>query len=192
MNGKLFIVSAPSGAGKTSLVESVLDRLKPKCSIDRLVTYTTRDARPGEVNGIDFCFVTETEFEIRLQEGFFIEWSRDYGCYYGSPKTVEVDLLHGNSRILVIDRTGAKQLCEHVLDAVTIWIYTESICVLRDRLLNRGTNSLEQIESRLELARAELEQEFENKFYKYHILNDDFSKTVQNLEEIFVKELKIF
>lgn len=192
MNGKLFIVSAPSGAGKTTLVESVLGRLKTKHIIDRLVTYTSRESRPGEVDGKDFCFVTEIEFEKRLKEGFFIEWSMDYGCYYGSPKHVENDLQIGQSRILVIDRRGAKQVIQQLPDVVTIWIYTSSVDVLRGRLLARGANTLEQIESRLELARAELEQEFENKFYKYHILNENFSETVENLEEIFLKELKVF
>ena len=104
MSGKLFIVSAPSGAGKTSLVDEILTRLRPKCPIDRCVTYTSREIRPGEQEGVDFCYVSPQEFEKRVQEGFFLEWSKEYEHYYGSPRQVENELRNGNSRILVIDR----------------------------------------------------------------------------------------
>lgn len=192
MSGKLFIVSAPSGAGKTSLVDEILTRLKRQYNIDRLVTYTSRDIRPGETEGKDFCFVSPKEFEKRVQEGFFLEWSKEYEHYYGSPRRVENDLKDGHSRILVIDRSGAKQVLEHISDAITVWIYTPSIEVLKERLLSRGVNSPEQIETRLEIAKQELEQEAQHKFYTHHILNDDFEKAASDLEKILENELKIF
>ncbi|MFC1841935.1 guanylate kinase [Candidatus Dependentiae bacterium] len=192
MSGKLFIVSAPSGAGKTSLVNEILTRLQPKYPIDRLVTYTSREIRPGEREGIDFCYVTPQEFEKRAQEGFFLECSKEYECYYGSPNCVKDDLKKGDSRVLVIDRNGAKQVVDAVSDAVTIWIYAPSIDVLKKRLVNRGLNSVEQIERRIELAKTELEEEEKSKFYKYHVLNDNFDQAADNLESIFINELKKF
>ena len=191
MSGKLFIVSAPSGAGKTSLIDEILTRLQPRYVIDRVVTYTSRDARPGECEGVDFCYVSPKEFEKRVQEGFFLEWSKAYEHYYGSPTSVKDDLKNGNSRILVIDRVGAKQVLKHVSEAVTVWIHTPSIDILRQRLMRRGANSLSQIEKRIELARKELQDEEANRVYTYHVLNGDFDKAAKDLEEIFVKELNI-
>ena len=192
MSGKLFLVSAPSGAGKTSLVDEVIVRLKLQYSIDRLVTYTSRDIRPGEQEGKDFCFVSSKEFERLIQKGFFLEWSKEYEYYYGSPNSVKEDIKNGKSRILVIDRNGARQVLKHVSDAVTIWIYTLSVEVLRKRLLDRGVNSLQQIESRINLAKIELEEEKNNKLYVHHLLNDNFDEAANNLELIFAKELKKF
>lgn len=192
MNGKLFIVSAPSGAGKTSLVDEILTRLPSKYTIDRLITYTSREIRPGEYQGVDFFYVSQKDFEKRVREGFFIEWSKEYEHYYGSPLSVKNELEIGKSKILVIDRNGAKQVLKQISDAVTIWITVSSIDVLRDRLLGRGLNSLDQIEKRIKLANIELKQEEKNGFYKYHILNDNFSEAADNLEKIFVNTLKKF
>jgi len=189
MEGKLFIVSAPSGAGKTSLVDEILARLMPQYPIDRLVTYTSREIRGGEKHGKDFFFVSPKEFEMRVQQGFFIEWSNEYGHYYGSPKQVQKDLQDGMSRVLVIDRKGAKQVVEHIKKPVLIWIYTHGLDVLKNRLLKRGKNSSEQIEKRLKIAKFELEEEQKNKFYRHHILNDIFADAAASLESVFVSEL---
>ncbi len=192
MSGKLFIVSAPSGAGKTILVDEVLGRLKPNYSIDRLVTYTSRDKRDGEEDGKDFNFVSSLEFEMKIKSDFFIEWSNEYGHYYGSPAHVTEGLDNGDSRILVIDRKGAKQVLEQLKESILVWIYTKNLDVLRQRLLTRGLNTKEQIENRLKLAKIEVEQEAKNPFYKHHILNDIFAKAAKNLELIFLNELAKF
>ena len=155
------------------------------------MTYTSREIRPGEQEGIDFCYVSPQEFEKRLKEGFFLEWSKEYEHYYGSPKQVEKELKNGNSRILVIDRSGAKQVLKHVSDAVTVWIEVPSIAILRQRLLQRGVNNISQIEKRIEQAKKELQDEEKDRVYTYHVLNDDFDKAAKDLEEIFVKELNI-
>ena len=192
MSGKLFIISAPSGAGKTSLVDDVLPKLQDVCSIDRLITYTSREKRPGEQDGVDFNYISDKEFEDKIYQGFFIEWSRAYDHYYGSPADVVKDMANGKSKILVIDQVGARKLIERISNVVTIWIYTSTIDVLKERLVKRGCNSLAQIEKRVERARFELEQEAKNKFYKYHILNDVFDDATKNLEQILVNELKKF
>jgi len=192
MSGKLFIVSAPSGAGKTSLVENVLPKLKQTYQIDRLITCTSRKARPGERQGVDFTFMSEADFEMKIKQGFFIEWSKAYDHYYGSPVSVIDDLKNGASRVLVIDRLGAKQVLERVSGSVSIWIYPSSIGVLRERLLTRGANTLQQVERRLELAKFELEDEAKNNLYTHHVLNDIFDEASEVLETIFVNELKKF
>jgi len=188
-SGKLFIVSAPSGAGKTSLVDNVLRRVPCECMLDRMVTYTSRDMREGEKNGIDFFFISESIFEQKIQEGFFVEWSKAYGSYYGSPNQVVNELNSGRSLILVIDRTGMQQVLNLFINAVTIWIYTPDIQVLRKRLLERGKNTVEQIEKRLKIAAQELREENEKKIYKYKILNDHFDDAVKSFEAILLYEL---
>ena len=192
MSGKLFIISAPSGAGKTSLVDDVLPRLQDVCSIDRLITYTSREKRPGERESVDFNYISDKEFENKIHQGFFIEWSKAYDHYYVSPADVVQDLGNGKSKILVIDQVGAKKLTERIPDVVTIWIYTPTVDVLRQRLLQRGHNSEKQIERRLERAKFELEEEAKKIFYKYHILNDVFDDAAKHLEQILVNELKNF
>ena len=192
MSGKLFIISAPSGAGKTTLVDDILLKLKQKYPIDRLITCTSRCRRPGERCGIDFDFMSDVEFQIKIKQGFFIEWSKAYDHYYGSPVSVIDDLRAGNSKILVIDRVGTQQVLKRISDSITIWISPPSIGELRRRLLTRSVNTLNQVERRLELARFELEQESKNKLYKYHVLNDVFDEASKKLETIFVNELKKF
>ena len=189
MSGKLFIVSAPSGAGKTSLVNEVLGRLKPKHPIDRLITYTSRDIRKGEQEAVDFCFVSPQEFEMQIKNDFFLEWSKEYHHYYGSPAQVLQELKEGKSRILVIDQNGAKQVLQRVPDASTIWIYTPTIEALKERLEKRGLNTPEQIKKRLEIAKNELAQEKKNSFYEHHILNDVYNEAADNLERVLLSEL---
>jgi len=192
MSGKLFIISAPSGAGKTSLVDNLLPKLQKDYSIDRLVTYTSRNMRPGEAEGVDFNYISGKEFEKKIKEGFFVEWSKAYDNYYGSPSSVIQDIGSGKSKILVIDQVGAKKILGQMSDAVPIWIYTPTIDILRQRLLSRGHNSLDEIERRIKRATFELKEEAKNRFYKYHILNDIFDDAAKNLELILVKELKSF
>lgn len=187
--GKLFIVSAPSGAGKTSLVDNIINTFGKEYNIERLITYTSRQIRHGEEHGKDFYFVTKQEFEERIEQGFFIEWSLDYGHYYGSPASVKGQIESGVSKVLVIDRNGAKQVIRGFSDAVTIWIFVQSVDILRHRLLKRGLNTIEQIEQRLKIAQQELLQETRTNLYKYHVLNDDFYEATEKLKEIFLKEL---
>ena len=190
MSGKLFVISAPSGAGKTTLVRHILELLQGTYSISRVVTYTTKTPREGEsVEGVDYHFVSQEEFERKIGESFFIEWSCAYGHYYGSPSFVKAKMAEGHSHILIIDRLGAARIKEVIPDAILIWIYTSSLEVLKQRLEQRGGESAEQVAARLKLAVSEIEQEALRPAYNFHVLNEDFYESVAKLCEIFKKFL---
>ena len=187
-SGKLFIISAPSGAGKTSLVGMVLERVRPHYSIDRVITYTTKAARPGEQSGHDYHFLSPGEFERRIKQGFFLEWSTAYDAYYGSPRSILADIKKGQSYLLILDRAGAQQVVANKVDPVLIWVYTANMAVLRERLAARKTDNPEQIERRLERAKKEVDFEQRKRLYHHHILNDNFDDAVQQLEHIICNE----
>src|SRR5581483_10666268 len=111
--GVLFIVSAPSGAGKTTLVNAALGSLKSSHAIERVITYTSRMPREGEIPGVDYHFISELEFQSRIKDGFFLEWSGAYGTYYGTPRGLLEDLEKGHHRILIPDRNGAQKILEN-------------------------------------------------------------------------------
>ncbi len=198
MSGKLFIVSAPSGAGKTTLVRAVLDDFYSQFSINRVITYTSRPPRYGERSGEDYHFISSSEFEKKKNSHFFLEWSGRYDHYYGTPRYIIDGLANGNSCVLVIDRSGAQQIISIANDpspilrncVVPIWIYTSDILELERRLVCRGKNTEKQICRRIALAKAELKQEQQNPIYKHYILNDDFHKAKKRLMEVFVIELQ--
>jgi guanylate kinase len=188
--GKLFIVSAPSGAGKTTLVNNLCDHIGVECRLERVITYTTKKPRPGESDGKDYYFLSKDEFERKAQEGFFIEWSTAYGHYYGSPRYILNDFSEGRSHILIIDRQGAKAVYSQIQTAVLIWIYTENIGILSNRLRQRNTENDEDFLKRIALAQKEIEDERINSFYHYHVLNDNVEIAVQKLIAIVLDELK--
>src|SRR5437879_4794715 len=107
MIGKLFVISASSGAGKTTLVTAIITHMGGHVNLERVVTYTTRTPAPGDVPGVDYHFVTPAQFQEKIAAGFFMEWSTAYGHYYGSPRSVLDEVAAGNSRILILDRAGA-------------------------------------------------------------------------------------
>ncbi len=191
MSGKLFIISAPSGAGKTTLVKHVLKRLNPEHAISRVVTYTTKSPREKEaVHGQDFYFISQAEFEQKITQEYFIEWSNAYGNYYGSPVSIMKQMARGESLIIILDRAGALQVKEKVPEATLIWIYTSSIDVLRNRLLARASETPKQVECRLMLAKKEIQAEDMHPCYQFHILNDDFYESLDDLYHVFNKILK--
>lgn len=185
MTGKLFIISASSGAGKTTLVNAVLQRIQSIHDVSRVLTYTTRAPRQGEVDGIDYHFVTVQEFEAWIAQGFFLEWSNTYGAYYGSPLSIIEELPQGKSYIAILDRAGAERVMKVHPDSVLIWIYADIIS-LRDRLVGRKTETNEQIEYRIQLAKKEIEEEIFKKFFTFHVHNDDFNRAIQELETLIV------
>ncbi len=187
--GKLFIISAPSGAGKTTLVNELLQRVAPRYAIERVVTYTSKFARVGELDGYDFHFVSPQNFEQRIKDGFFLEYSTAYEAYYGTPRSILHDMQQGKSYLLVIDRIGAQQILEQVKEVVSIWLYTKNSDVLKKRLEKRAREDADQIKRRLDRAQVEMAKERENRLYYYHILNDDFETAVTCLEGIVVDEL---
>ena len=179
--GTLFIVSGPSGVGKTTAVTKFLQQHGKDYEVSRVVTYTTKTPRVTEVQGLDYHFITQAEFERKISDGFFLEWSGEYGACYGTPAHIMKELAHGKSFILIIDRIGAAQIIKNHPRAVLVWIQISSMDVLADRLASRKTDSLEQIQIRLLLAKKEIEQESHLPMYHYHVVNDDLKLAVQGL-----------
>ena len=186
--GKLFVISASSGAGKTSLVNNAIKRLAPDIDIKRVVTYTTRAPRPHEVHGQDYYFISHDEFNKKLKEGFFLESSTYDGHQYGSPQ-VQYDLLQGTSLLLITDRAGAKEVHRQIGQAVLIWILAPDVETLKQRMISRETETHTQIERRLKIAIQEMEEENKQHFFEYHLVNDDFERSLEELILIIHDEL---
>lgn len=173
------------------MVERLLDCIRCHCRINRVITYTSKSARPNEKDGQDYYFVSEEEFRKKAEEGFFMEWSDAYGCLYGSPCSIVDEVERGRSYILIIDRVGAEKIAAQCPHAVLIWIYTKGLEVLRQRLEQRNTETPQQVQHRLSCAQSEIEQELKCPLYRYHVLNDDFDRALQKLERIIKRELGI-
>jgi len=188
MKGTLFIISAPSCAGKTSLLRA-LHRGKLGSKLTQYTTYTTKQPREGDRQGVDFCFISREEFEQKIAQNFFIEWSDTYTNYYGTPRSIIDDLKAGISYTIILDRVGARQVAQEIPNAILIWIYVSDIDELAKRIHLRGQDSPEQVALRLRLAQDEIRQEKEHSFYAYHIKNDDFGTALGNLEEIITLHL---
>jgi len=183
MTGKLFIVSAPSCAGKTSLLQAVLAG-KAGESVSQYITYTTKPPRKGDIHGKDFHFISVDEFKRKIKEGFFLEWSNTYINYYGTPRSIMNDLEAGISYIIILDRAGARQMMSAIPEAVLIWIFVSELDELAGRLCKRGLDTPEQVQLRLQLAEREMKEEKSEKIYHYHIKNDDFDAALAYLEQI--------
>jgi guanylate kinase len=183
MSGTLFIVSSPSGGGKTSLVKALLEA-EPEVRLS--VSYTTRPARPGEVKGRDYHFVTLPEFERMLEAGEFLESAVIYGNRYGtSQKWIERERAEGHDVLLEIDWQGAQQVRRLMRQVVSIFILPPSPEVLEARLRGRGQDSEEVVSRRLAAAREEIAHVSE---YEYVIINDDFNRAAQDLRSIIRAE----
>lgn len=191
MNGKIFVVSASSGAGKTSVVNQCILSYGKELNIQRVVTYTTKTPRSDEVCGVDYEFVSVVEFQQKIKEGFFLEWSDAYGAFYGSPKDIVQETKGGRSFVIILDRSGACSIKALVEDSVLVWIGVPDIKVLEDRLLGRAANSQEEIESRILIAKLELEQESKNSVFDYVLINEDFNESVLKLRDIISSELGV-
>lgn len=188
--GKLFVVSAPSGTGKTTLVGTVMERLDHKnIQIKRVITYTTKKPKKCEVPGKDYHFISYEEFEKKIDIGFFIEWSQAYGNYYGSPAYILEHIKQLQSYILIIDRVGWQQINGNFAFAVPIWIEPPSLFVLKQRLQLRGRDDLLDIQHRINLAIKEIQDESISPLYRYKIINDNFNQAADELEKIISVEL---
>lgn len=183
MPGKIFIVSAPSGAGKTTLVTKAIEELGSHYSLERVVTYTSRPPRATEKQGIDYHFISEHEFAQKIHEGFFLEYSTAYGTYYGSPRHVINKVEAGTSYIMIVDRLGAQRVVEQLPETITIWLQVE-LPLLKERLEKRGSESDAQITRRLALAAEEFEQEWQSPFYNYYVYNDNFDDAFDHFTNI--------
>lgn len=188
--GTLFVVSAPSGAGKTSLVTALVKECGVQYNLERSVTYTTKQPRPGEVPGIDYHYIGTQTFQEKLQQGFFLEWSGAYGNYYGSPAYILDKLQQGISVIVIVDRAGARDIYRQHPEAVLIWLYVHDEKELLKRLKFRGSETKSEINKRLKLARQEINEEIFNRLFQYHIQNDSFEKALSELKSIVFDHVK--
>lgn len=179
MIGHLFIVSAPSGAGKTTLVQLLLEN---DCGIRLSISSTTRDPRPGEQQGREYHFVSIPSFLEMASHGQFLEWAEVHGNYYGTSKQWIVDeLTAGRDVLLEIDWQGAQQVRKVFPEAIGIFIMPPSLAVLEERLAGRGTDSAETIARRIAAARDEMRHVDE---FDYVIINDDLQQALGNLVSI--------
>jgi guanylate kinase len=179
MQGTLYIISAPSGAGKTSLVRELLAR-EPSLTLS--VSHTTRTRRPGEEHGVHYYFVDPEQFQAMVSQGAFLEYARVFDNCYGTSKAAVTEQLHkGRDVVLEIDWQGARQLRRIFPGAVTIYILPPSREVLEQRLRARGQDSEAIIARRMQEAREDISH---YKEYDYLLVNDDFSQAVADLQSI--------
>ena len=175
----IFIISAPSGAGKTTLCKAALAAF---ADMRYSVSFTTRPPRPGEENGRDYVFVTAPEFEAGIRVGRWAEWARVHGNYYGTSADVLAQSLSSGCDILLdIDVQGAQQICARFPGSVTIFIMPPSLEVLRQRLVSRGTDRPEVIAMRIENAGREMAQ---RDVYRHVVVNDDLESAIAELIRI--------
>jgi guanylate kinase len=181
--GLLFIVSAPSGTGKTTLVERLV-QLVPGLRMSR--SYTSRGARAGEQHGVDYNFVSRQRFEAMIEEAAFLEWADVFGNFYGTcAADTEAILAGGDDVVLVIDVQGARQVRSRGIETVGIFVLPPSARTLEQRLRGRSKDTEEQIRRRLDKAFDEV-NEFEQ--YEYVVINDELDAAVDRLRSIIVAE----
>ena len=181
--GTLFIVSAPSGAGKTSLVRELIESLD---GIRVSVSHTTRAQRRGEVDGVNYHFVSIAEFEAMISRGEFFEYAQVFDNFYGTSRSaVEALLKAGQDVILEIDWQGAQQVREQVPDSVSIFILPPSCDELERRLANRGTDAHATIARRMRDAVSEMSHYDE---YDYLVINDDFTTALRELQALVIAQ----
>ena len=181
--GLLFVVSAPSGTGKTTVVERLV-QVVPDLAMSR--SYTSRAARAGELNGVDYNFITRARFEQMAAAGTFLEWADVFGNLYGTcAADAEAELDAGRDLVLVIDVQGARQVRSRCPDTVGVFVLPPSFDTLEQRLRNRSMDSEEAMQRRLRTARAEVAAFTE---YDYVIVNDELDTCVDRLRAIVVAE----
>lgn len=179
--GRLYVVSAPSGAGKTSLIAALLKQVK---QLEVSVSHTTRAMRPGEQQGVNYHFVDEEAFHALVDEGAFFEHAQVFGNFYGTSRlAINQRLAAGVDVILEIDWQGAQQVRKQLPETLGIFILPPSLQALRERLNARGQDSAEVIEGRMQQAMNEMSHWHE---YDYLLINDDFSEAVSELKAIFI------
>jgi guanylate kinase len=181
--GLLFIVSAPSGAGKTTLVERLVEQT-PHLRMSR--SYTSRVARQGETDGVDYNFVTRSAFEAKVAGGEFLEWADVFGNLYGTcAADTERVLTAGDDVVLVIDVQGARKVRTSGLEATSIFVMPPSAAVLEQRLRGRSKDTEPAMQRRLQTAKAEVAAFAE---YDFVVVNDELTAAVDRLRSIVIAE----
>jgi guanylate kinase len=183
MQGTLFVVSAPSGAGKTSLVHALVEST---VDLHVSVSHTTRTQRPGEINGVNYHFVNQTQFSDMLNNNAFLEHAEVFGNFYGTSKqSVQDQLQAGLDVILEIDWQGAEQIRRQLPQAVSIFILPPSKAALQQRLIGRGQDPDEVIQGRMSQAAEQISHHVE---FDYLIINDDFDTALSELRAVITSQ----
>lgn len=181
--GSLFVISAPSGAGKTTLCQKLI-KIVPDLKFS--VSYTTRKPRAGEIDGVHYSFVDEDEFRAMIEEGEFVEWAQVHGNFYGTSKRrIENMVNEGFDVILDIDVQGGRQIKEHFPDSILIFVLPPSMDELKKRLTGRMSDDEDMIKKRLKNAIAEI-REYKN--YDYVIINDTLDDALEDMAAIIIAE----
>jgi guanylate kinase len=181
MAGRLIVISAPSGAGKTTVVERLL---RSNRNLRRSVSFTTRPKRPNEKNGRDYFFVSRKEFLAKKKKGFFLEFARVFGCFYGTSEKFVLDRIkRGFDLILAVDVQGMRQLEKKraKIPTVSIFLMPPSLKVLKKRLERRNTEGKNQIEKRLKVAKREIKA---CRRYDFIVVNQKLDQAVKEIEGI--------
>lgn len=182
---QLFVISAPSGAGKTTLIKHVLKRVK---NFSYSISYTTRKPRKNEKDKQDYFFISKQEFLSKIDKGYWLEWAQVHDYYYGTSKEfIQNKLCNNENIILDIDIQGAYQIMKTKLDMVSIFIMPSDIKVLSQRLINRKTDSKKVVKKRLKNAKKEIRKK---DMFEYIIVNDDLEKAIDRLCSILQQDVK--
>lgn len=182
--GRFIVVSGPSGVGKGTICNTLIKELDAWYS----VSMTTRNIRDGEVDGINYYFVSKDEFEKRIEEGKLLEYNIYNGNYYGTPKDKILEKIENGVNVFSeIDVNGAFNIKKRFPDSLLIYIAPPSIEILRERLIGRGTEDIETIENRLKIADEELKK---IDFYDYVVVNDNLEEAINKAKNIILNETK--
>ena len=182
--GLLIILSAPSGCGKDTVFQEIK---KIRNDVVESVCATTRKPREGEVDGVNYYFKTESDFQLMVVNDELLEYARYNNCYYGTPVSeVEKAIDNGKICFLIIDVQGAQSILKVRPDAISIFLLPPSLEVLEKRLVNRSTNDIEDVKNRMTIAKREIDMA---PLYKYSVVNDDLEECVNKINEIINKEL---
>lgn len=178
--GNLFVIAAPSGTGKTTLVKALIEKFSDDIALS--ISHTTRDKRDNEIDGVDYHFISQTEFQKLLDRRDFLEYAQVYNHYYGTSRSwVEQQLKKGIDVVLEIDWQGAKQIKKMYEASQHIFILPPSVTVLRERLHLRGQDSVDTINNRMRVVREEISKYIN---FDYIVVNDNFDLAVSQLYNI--------
>ena len=180
-DGKMIILSSPSGAGKTTLVKKISKQKNYKISI----SHTTREPRANEIDGVDYFFISENDFQKLIKKNAFLEYEKVHGNYYGTPiNPIEDSMKFNHSVLLDIDVKGAYNIINtNHFDCISFFIRPPSIDILKERLIDRNDMSLEEVESRIIEAKNEI---IKSIHFDHLIVNEDFEECYKEVEKILV------
>lgn len=182
--GLLIILSAPSGCGKDTVFKAIKDL---RNDVVESISATTRKPREGEVEGVNYYFKSESDFQLMVVNDELLEYARYNNCYYGTPVSeVEKAINDGKICFLIIDVQGAQSILKVRPDAISIFLLPPSLDILEKRLINRSTNDSEDVKNRMKIAQREIDMA---PLYKYIVVNDDLNECVNNINNIINKEL---